>query len=228
MSKEYQVIEKVGDLQISEQQLSAFMGYLENSVVEQAHQTLDNTSEETENSNYNKYIMHDEIFTQIFTNDEDYNYFLKDCIDTQVLPTRDHSSDELNLRKIIGSIHAFFINYYKKYFMLQISVSITDVKSTMDYQRDLAAENADRFLIDITHTANNMCGVEVEERLYPLEQLAIYKLDATRQHRNSNFSNDHRQINFGVQCISELDQFVDYQQKHLGLFSRIQNEEKDC
>ncbi len=225
MVNEYRAVEKIGDIHLDEQQLEAFINYLNRTELEKTHLALDDDGMETGNADYNKYIIHDEIFIQFFTDAGDYDYFIKNCIHTQVLPSRDDPKDELITRQIIGSIHAFFMEHYKKYFMIRVSVSITDEESFMHYHRDLAAENADRFLIDITHPDNNMHGIEVEDRLYSLDRLSVYKLDTTRRHRSSNFSPDHKKISFIVQCISELNQFVDYQQKHLDLFYETRDKE---
>ena len=227
MINEYRVVEKIGDIQLEEQQLSDFLAYLNHTDLQKTHLALDENGLEEGNPDYSKYIIHDENFTQFFTDIENYDYFIQKCIHTQLLPSRDCSKDEHVVRKIIGSIHAFFMEHYKKYFMIRVSVSITDEESFMHYHRDLAAENADRFLIDITDPENNMHGIEVEDRLYSLDRLSVYKLDTTRRHRSSNFSPDHKKISFIIQCISELDQFVDYQRKHLDLFYETRDKEQN-
>ncbi len=228
MTEEYRVVEKVGELQLDEELVSAFVSYLNNTELQKTHVAMDEEEgEETGNPDYNKYIIHDEIFTQFFTEQKDYDYFLKKCIHTTLLPSRDTPEDEVAIRKIIGIIHAFFMEYYKKFFLMRISVSITDEESFMHYHRDLAAENADRFLVDITDPGNKMHGIEVEDRLYSLDRLSIYKLDTSRRHRGSNFSHEHKKISFIIQCISELDQFIDYQRKHLDLFYETRDKDKE-
>jgi hypothetical protein len=63
-----------------------------------------------------------------------------------------------------------------------------------------------------------MSGIEVEDRLYTLDRLAVYKLDTTKMHRSANYSPNHKKVSLIIQGISGLDQYLEYQRKHLELF----------
>lgn len=216
MISEYRDVEKVGDLPLDENLVDDFINYIEGLELRKTHDLAE--YDEEANPNYNKYVVHDSIFARFFQNRSDYEYFLEVVINTALLPPRESNKDEGMVKSLVGSIHSFFTEYYKKFFVLRVSISVTDPESFMHYHRDLAAENADRFLVDITPAANKMSGIEVEDRLYKLERFAIYKLDTRRMHRAANYSPEHKKISFIIQCISELDQYIEYQRKHLEVF----------
>ena len=216
MTVEYRVVEKVGDIPLDENLVNDFLNYLNSVHLPKTH-VLSGDDEEA-NPYFNKYIIHDSIFEGFFYNRADYEFFIKGVIHTSLFPPRENIQQEHILHSLVGSLHSFFMEYYKQFFLIRVSVTITDPESFMHYHRDLAGEHADRFLVDITHPENEMSGIEVEDRLYKLDRFGVYKLDTTRMHRGANYSPNHKKISFIIQCISELDQYLEYQRKHLEVF----------
>ncbi len=216
MTAEYRDVEKVGDIALDENLVNDFINYIEGLNLAKTHVLSED--DEDQNPYFNKHIIHDSIFERFFQNSEDYELFVKAAIHTNFLPPSTTKKDECLLRGLIGSIHLFFTEYYKKFFVIRVSVTITDPESFMHYHRDLAGENADRFVIDITDSENGMSGIEVEDRLYQLNRLGVYKLDTTRMHRAANYSSKHKKISLIIQCISELGQYLEYQRKHMDVF----------
>ena len=216
MIKACQDVKKVGDLPIDKNLINDFINYITGLELKKTHVY---TGEDKEsNPYYNKYIMHDSIFVRFFQNKGDYEYFLEEVIHTFLLPPCENKKDEHVIKNLMGVIHSFFTEYYKKFFAIRVSISFTDPGSFMHYHRDLAAENADRFLVDISGPENKMSGIEVAGRLYKLERFGVYKLDTTREHRGVNYSTEHKKISLVIQCISELEQYLEYQRKHLEVF----------
>lgn len=216
MTAEYRDVEKIGDIALDENLANDFINYIEGLDLAKTHVLSED--DEEQNPYFNKYIIHDAIFERFFQNTEDYDLFVKAVIHTNLLPPSKTKKDECLLRSLIGSIHLFFTEYYKKFFIIRVSVTITDPESFMHYHQDLAGENADRFVIDITNPENGMSGIEVEDRLYKLNRLSVYKLDTTRMHRAANYSPKHKKISLIIQCISELGQYLEYQRKHMDVF----------
>ncbi len=216
MTLEYKIVEKVGAIPLDENLVNDFIIYINGLDLPKTHVLSDDDDEQ--NPYFNKYIIHDEIFERFFQNKGDYELFVKAAIHTNFLPPCQNKKDEHLRRRLIGSIHLFLTEYYKKFFIMRVSITITDPESFMHYHRDLAGENADRFVIDITDSENGMSGIEVEDRLYKLERLAVYKLDTTRMHRAANYSPKHKKISLIIQGISELEQYLEYQRKHLDVF----------
>lgn len=216
MCLEYRLVEKVGDIRLDENLVNEFLNYLDALKLGRTHVLSD--EDEEANPYFNKYIIHDDIFRRFFHDRADYEFFIKGVIHTSLFPPCENMKEEHVIKSLLGSIHAFFMGYYKKFFVIRVSVTITDPESFMHYHRDLAGEHADRFLIDITRPENGMSGIEVEDRLYKLDRFGVYKLDTTRMHRAANFSPTHKKISFIVQGISELDQYLEYQRKHLEVF----------
>ncbi len=216
MAVEYRLVEKVGDIQFDDNLVNEFLNYLNSLNLRPTHVLAED--DEEANPYFNKYILHDAIFERFFHNREDYEYFIKGVIHTSLFPPCENKKEEHIIRSLVGKIHSFFTEYYKKFFIIRVSVTITDQESFMHYHRDLAGENADRFLIDITDPENGLSGIEVEDRLYKLDRFGVYKLDTTRMHRGANYSTEHKKISFIIQCISELHQYLEYQRKHLDVF----------
>ena len=216
MTLDYKIVEKVGDIPLDENLVNDFINYVNGLDLPKTHVLSDDDDEQ--NPYFNKYIIHDEIFARFFQNPGDYELFVKAAIHTNLLPPCQNKKDEHRRRSLIGSIHLFLTEYYKKFFIMRVSITITDPESFMHYHRDLAGENADRFVIDITDPENGMSGIEAEERLYTLERFAVYKLDTTRMHRSANYSPKHKKISLIIQGISELEQYLEYQRKHLDVF----------
>jgi len=222
MTLEYRLVEKVGDIQFDENLVNDFLNYLNSLDLTKTH-VLSEDDEEA-NPYFNKYIIHDSIFQRFFHDREDYEFFIKGVIHTSLFPPCENRKEEHIIKSLLGSIHSFFTGYYKKFFIIRVSVTLTDQESFMHYHRDLAGEHADRFLIDITDPENGMSGIEVEDRLYKLDRFGVYKLDTTRMHRGANYSPKHKKISFIIQCISELDQYLEYQRKHLEVFFETRGE----
>ncbi len=222
MTSEYRLVEKVGDIQFDENLVNDFLNYLHSLDLTKTH-VLSEDDEEA-NPYFNKYIIHDSIFQRFFQDREDYEFFIKGVIHTSLFPPCENRKEEHIIKSLLGSIHSFFTGYYKKFFIIRVSVTLTDQESFMHYHRDLAGEHADRFLIDITDPENGMSGIEVEDRLYKLDRFGVYKLDTTRMHRGANYSPKHKKISFIIQCISELDQYLEYQRKHLEVFFETRGE----
>lgn len=218
MTLEYKIVEKVGDISLDENLVNDFIIYINGLDLPKTHVLSDDDDEQ--NPYFNKYIIHDEIYERFFQNQGDYELFVKGVIHTNFLPPCQNKKDEHLRRSLIGCIHLFLTEYYKKFFIMRVSITITDPESFMHYHRDLAGENADRFVIDITDSENGMSGIEVEDRLYSLERLAVYKLDTTRMHRAANYSPKHKKISLIIQGISELEQYLEYQRKHLDVFGQ--------
>ncbi len=218
MTLDYKIVEKVGDSSLDENLVNNFIVYINGLDLPKTHVLSDDDDEQ--NPYFNKYIIHDEIFVRFFQNPGEYELFVKGAIHTNFLPPCQNKKDEHLRRCIIGNIHLFLTEYYKKFFIMRVSITITDPESFMHYHRDLAGENADRFVIDITDSENGMSGIEAEDRLYTLERLAVYKLDTTRMHRAANYSPKHKKISLIIQGISELEQYFEYQRKHLDVFSQ--------
>ncbi len=216
MTLEYRMVEKVGDIPFDENLVNDFLNYLNSMDLPHTHVLSEDDMES--NPYFNKYIIYDSIFEGFFHNRTDYEYFIKGVIHTSLFPPCENKKEEHIIKSLVGSIHSFFTEYYKKFFILRLSVTITDPESFMHYHRDLAGENADRFLVDITHPENGMSGIEVEDRLYNLDRFGVYKLDTTRMHRGANYSTKHKKISLVIQCISELGQYLEYQRKHLEVF----------
>jgi hypothetical protein len=216
MTLEYRLVEKVGDIQLDENLLNGFIHYFKGLDLPKTHVLAEDDDEQ--NPYFNKYIIYDDIFQRFFQNPGDYELFVKAAIHTNFLPPCQNKKDEHLRRCLVGAIHLFLTEYYKKFFIMRLSITITDPESFMHYHRDLAGENADRFVIDITDSENGMSGIEVEDRLYTLDRLGVYKLDTTRMHRSANYSPSHEKISLIIQGISELDQYLEYQRKHLDVF----------
>lgn len=216
MAQKYRDVEKVGELQLDEKLVGSFLGLLESMDLPKTHDFGEASDED--NPRYNKYIVRDDIFSRIFFNDEDYRFFLRRAIHTYLLPTTRDLEAQSIINSLVGMVHGFFTEYYQRFFLLRVSVSITDPESFMQYHRDLAGENADRFLVDLSHPDAEDYGIEVEERLYRLQRLAVYKLDTTRMHRAANYGKEHKKISLIIQCITDLQQFTEYQRKHLDVF----------
>ncbi len=216
MTLEYRIVEKVGDIPLDDNLVNDFINYVNGLDLPKTHVLSEDDDEQ--NPYFNKYIIHDEIFERFLQNAADYELFVKAAIHTNFLPPCQNKKDEHLRRCIIGGIHLFFTEYYKKFFIMRVSITITDPESFMHYHRDLAGENADRFVIDITDSENGMSGIEVEDRLYKLDRLGVYKLDTTRMHRSANYSPKHKKISLIIQGISELEQYLEYQRKHLEVF----------
>ncbi len=88
---------------------------------------------------------------------------------------------------------------------------------------DLAGENADRFVVDLSKPEGKLSGLQVEERLYELDRLAVYKLDTTREHRAVNYSADCKKISLIIQGISELAQYLEYERKHREVYEAFKH-----
>lgn len=212
----YRDVEAIGFLPLDESLITGFIGLLDGLDLPKTHDLGQGMAED--NAAYNKYIVHDDIFTRIFIDEADYRMFLRDVIHTFTLPTSRDPSTRLLTHRLVGAVHAFLTEYYQRFFLLRVSVSITGPGAFMHYHRDLAGEHADRFLVDISPPEADNFGIEVEERLYPLERLAVYKLDTTRLHRAANYGATHRKISLIIQGIADLHQFTEYQRKHLDAF----------
>jgi len=226
MMVDYRDVEKIGAISLDEPSVDRLIGYLSSANLPETHNVegdtpTDGPYDARGNSGYNKYILYDDIFARFFTNDSEYQYFLHEVIHTVPLPLDLSPEDEYLVKTMVGAIHGFFTEYYKKFFMLRISVSITEPEAAMHYHRDLAGENADRFLVDLTDFEEKLSGIQVEERLYKLDRLV---LDTTREHRAVNYSPDKKKISLIIQGISELDQYLEYQRKHLEVYTTIKRQ----
>ncbi|MEE1550750.1 MAG: hypothetical protein V1244_03890 [Nitrospinaceae bacterium] len=217
MNSEYRLVEKVGDFPLDENLVDDFIHYVNGLDLPKTHVLSDDDDDE-QNPYFNKYIIYDDIFKRFFQNPGDYELFVKTAIHTNVLPPCQDKKDEHLTRSLVGAVHLFLTEYYKKFFIMRMSITFTDPGSFMHYHRDLAGENADRFVIDVTDSENGMSGIEVEDRLYPLERLAVYKLDTTRMHRAANYSPRHKKVSLIIQGISEFEQYLEYQRKHMDVF----------
>lgn len=214
----YRDVEKVGNLPLDEDLIVGFLHLLEEVDLPRTHDLGQETADD--NARYNKYIVHDGIFPQIFTDEIEYRTFLRSVIHTFTLPTARDPATRSVSHRLVGAVHAFFTEYYQRFFLLRVSVSVTDPGSFMHYHRDIAGEHADRFLVDLSSPEACGFGIEVEDRLYPLERLAVYKLDTTRLHRAANYGDTHRKISLIIQCITDLRQFVEYQRLHLDAYDQ--------
>jgi hypothetical protein len=216
MNSEYRVVEKVGDIPLDDNLVNEFVHYVSGLDLPKTHVLSEDDGEQ--NPYFNKYIIYDEIFARFFQNPGEYELFVKAAIHTNLLPPCQNKKDEHLRRCLVGAIHLFLTEYYKKFFIMRLSITFTDPESFMHYHQDLAGENADRFVIDVTDSENGMSGIEVEDRLYTLDRLAVYKLDTTKMHRSANYSPNHKKVSLIIQGISGLDQYLEYQRKHLELF----------
>lgn len=216
MAPQYMDVEKIGDLILDEKLVADFIGLLDGMDLPKTHDLGEESGED--NPKYNKYIVSDDIFSRIFYDEDDYKFFLRSAIHTFLLPKAANLHDQSVISRLSGAIHGYFTQHYKRFFLLRVSVSITAAGSFMHYHRDLAGENADRFLVDLSPPEADVFGIEVEDRLYPLQRLAVYKLDTTRSHRAANYGKEHRKISLIIQCIADFHQFMDYQRKHLDVF----------
>ncbi len=229
MTSEYMDAQKVGDMPLDVKLVDDFIKYVEGLDLPKTHdlpgdEGSDDPYDGVGNPYFNKYVIHDDIFIRFFNNREDYEYFLKEVIHTSLFPPPENKKEEFMIKNIVGTIHSFFTEYYKKFFIIRVSLTLTDPESFMHYHLDLAGENADRFLCDITHSENKMFGIEVENRLYgPLERLAVYKLDTTRQHRAANYAPKHKKMSFIIQCIPDLHNYLEYKRKHMEVFYDVRN-----
>ena len=230
MTTEYMDAAKVGDMPLDINLVEDFIKYFGRLDLPKTHdlpgdEGSDDPYDGVGNPYFNKYIIHDDIFKRFFNNEEDYEYFLKEVIHTSLFPAPKTKQEEYMIKSIVGTIHSFFTGYYKKFFIIRVSLTITDPGQFMHYHLDLAGENADRFLVDITHPENKMFGIEVEDRLYgPLQRLGVYKLDTTRQHRAANYGKKHPKISFIIQCISDLHHYFEYKRKHLEVFYDVRKD----
>ena len=226
---QYRDVENLGEIGLDEASVDRFLEYLEYADLPQTHnvagdEPTDGPYDARGNPGYNKYIIHDDIFRRIFRNDSEYQYFLHEVIHTAPMPDEMAEEDEYLIKSMIGSIHLFFGEYYKKFFMLRVSVSLTDPHSAMHYHRDLAGENADRFVVDLSPAEGNLSGIQVEDRIYQLQRFSVYKLDTTREHRGINYSPKNKKISLIIQCISELDQWLEYERKHREVYEALKRE----
>lgn len=229
MSEEYMDAQKVGDMPLDANVVDDFIKYFDSLDLKKTHdlpgdEGSDDPYDGVGNPYFNKYIIYDDIFKRFFVNEDDYDYFLEHVIHTSTLPTPKTKKEQFMVRSIIGTIHSFFTGYYKRFFIIRISLTVTEPEHFMHYHLDLAGENADRFLCDISPPENKMFGIEVEDRLYgPLQRMGIYKLDTTRQHRAASYSPDHRKMSFIIQCIPDLRNYFEYQRKHMDVFYEIRS-----
>ncbi len=220
---------KVGDMPLDVNMVDEFIKYFEGLDLPKTHdlpgdEGSDDPYDGAGNPYFNKYIIYDDIFVRFFSNDDDYKYFLKEVIHTSKFPPPRNKREEFMIKHIVGTIHSFFTAHYKKFFILRVSLTITEPEHFMRYHFDIGGENADRFLCDISHPDNNMFGIEVENRLYgPLERLAVYKLDTTRLHRAANYSPKHKKMSFIIQCIPDLRNYFEYKRKHMEVFYDVRN-----
>lgn len=231
MTEEYMDACKVGDMPLDVKLVDEFVKYVEGLDLPKTHdlpgdEGSDDPYDGVGNPYFNKYIIYDDIFVRFFSNDDDYDYFLEHVIHTAKFPPTKNKKDEFMIRHIVGTIHAFFTALYKKFFILRVSLTITEPEHFMHYHLDLAGENADRYLCDISHPDNNMFGIEVEDRLYgPLQRLGVYKLDTTRQHRAASYHPKYKKISFIIQCIPDLRNYFEYKRKHMEVFHEVRNRE---
>jgi hypothetical protein len=229
MTSEYMDAQKVGDMPLDPNLVDEFVKYVEGLNLPKTHdlpgdEPSDSPYDGVGNPYFNKYVIYDDIFVRFFSNEEDYNFFLEQVIHTVKFPPAENKKDEFMIKHIVGTIHSFFTAYYKRFFILRVSITLTEPESFMHYHLDLAGENADRFLCDISHPDNKMFGIEVENRLYgPLERLGVYKLDTTRQHRAACYSPKHKKISFIIQCIPDLQNYFEYKRKHLEVFNEVRS-----
>ena len=214
----YRDVEKVGDLPLDEDLIAGFLRLLDAAELPRTHDLGQEAADD--NAAYNKYIVQDGIFPHIFTDETEYRSFLRSVIHTFTLPTARDPVTRSVAHRLVGAVHAFFTQYYQRFFLLRVSVSVTDPGAFMHYHRDIAGEHADRFLVDLSVPEARGFGIEVEDRLYPLERLAVYKLDTTRLHRAANYGDTHRKISLIIQCITDLRQFVEYQRLHLDAYDQ--------
>jgi hypothetical protein len=226
---EYRDVERIGEISLDAASVEALITYLVTADLPETHNVVgdaptDGPYDARGNPGYNKYILYDDIFARFFMNESEYQYFLHEVIHTVPLPLDLSAEGEYQIKTMVGAIHGFFTEYYKKFFMLRISVSMTEPQAAMHYHRDLAGENADRFLIDLTACEEKLSGIQVEERLYRLDRLTVYKLDTTREHRAVNYSPDKKKISLIIQGISELSQYIEYQRKHMEVYTAIKRQ----
>ncbi|MAG31731.1 MAG: hypothetical protein CL908_12660 [Deltaproteobacteria bacterium] len=225
---DYRDVERIGSIALDEASVDTLIKYLETADLPQTHNVegdvpSDGNYDARGNPGYNKYILYDDLFVRFFSNPSEYQYFLHEVMHTAPLPLDLGAEDEYLIKAMIGTIHGFFSEHYKKFFMLRISVSITEQDSSMHYHRDLAGENADRFVVDLSKPEGKLSGLQVEERLYELDRLAVYKLDTTREHRAVNYSADCKKISLIIQGISELAQYLEYERKHREVYEAFKH-----
>lgn len=216
MTEAYRDVEKVGDLGLDESLVKDFLALLTSMDLPKTHDLGEESGED--NPSYNKYIVRDDIFSRIFFDEDDYRFFLRRAIHTFLLPRLPDLAAQSVVHRLVGAVHGFFTEYYQRFFLLRVSVSITAPGSFMHYHRDLAGEDADRFLVDLSDPEAKDFGIEVEDRLYPLRRLGIYKLDTTRPHRAANYGQKHNKVSLIIQCIADLRGFAEYQRKHVDVF----------
>ena len=230
MTEEYMDAAKVGEMPLDVNMVEDFIKYFGGLALPKTHDLpgdvgSDDPYDGVGNPYFNKYIIHDDIFNRFFQNADDYKFFIENVLHSCVLPAPQNKKDEHMIKSIIGTIHSFFTGYYKKFFIIRVSLTVTEPESFIHYHLDLAGENADRFLVDITNPENKMFGIEVEDRLYgPLERLAVYKLDTTRQHRAANYGKKHPKMSFIIQCIPDLHHYFEYKRKHMEVYYDVRDE----
>lgn len=219
MDVEYFDVSVVGKAPFDEKLVDKFIDFIENTALPSTHYIGDSSTDD--NPTYNKYIIHDAIFSRFFQSHQEYTYFLNEVLHTAMLPDPGTTDHQHMIHSLVGTIHAVLSAHLKKFFLMRVSVSVTEPEGFMHYHVDMGGAHADRFLIDITRPENNAFGIEVEDRLYALDRFTVYKLDTTRMHRAVNYDKKLKKISFIVQAISGLRQFIEYQREYMKAYSNV-------
>lgn len=217
MDAEYVDVSAVGTAPFDDKLVARFIDFLETTALPRTHYIGDNTAED--NPTYNKYIIQDAIFSRFFQSQQEYSYFLNEVIHTALLPDPGTMDHQHMIHSLVGTIHSVLSAHLKRYFLMRVSVSVTEPEGFMHYHVDMGGAHADRFLIDITRPENSAFGIEVENRLYTLDRFTVYKLDTTRMHRAVNYDRTHKKISFIIQTISDLRKFIEYQREYMAAYS---------
>lgn len=219
MDPEYLDVRVVGEAPFDEELITRFVDFIEHATLPKTHYIGDGSAED--NPAYNKYIIHDGIFSRFFNSEQEYRYFLDEVVHTAMLPDPGTKEHRHMIHSLVGTIHAVLSAYMKRFFLMRVSVSVTEPEGFMHYHVDMGGAYADRFLIDITSPENRAFGIEVEDRLYPLKRFSVYKLDTTRMHRAANYDQQFKKISLIVQTIADLRNFIEYRREYLKVYSEV-------
>lgn len=219
MDPEYLDVRVVGEAPFDEELITRFVDFMEHATLPRTHYIGDDSAED--NPAYNKYIIHDDIFSRFFNSEQEYRYFLDEVVHTAMLPDPGTKEHRHVIHSLVGTIHAVLSAHIRRFFLMRVSVSVTEPEGFMHYHVDMGGAYADRFLIDITRPENRAFGIEVEDRLYPLKRFSVYKLDTTRMHRAANYDHQFKKISFIIQTIVDLRNFIEYRRQYLKVYSDI-------
>lgn len=219
MDSEYFDVCVVGEAPFDEKLVDKFVEFIENTKLPSTHYIGDSSADD--NPTYNKYVVHDAIFSRFFQSHQEHTYFLNEVLHTAMLPDPGTPDHQHMIHGLVGTIHAVLSVHLKKFFLMRVSVSVTEPEGSMHNHVDMGGAHADRFLIDITRPENKAFGIEVEGRLYALKRFTVYKLDTTRMHRAVNYDKQLKKISFIVQAISDLRGFIEYQREYMKAYADI-------